>query len=96
MERSTIIYKGKEYPTFTFNAHLVFDEVSEHDCFGVPIQYTVAELALWDAIKYDCLCDKDTTAIAIDESICFYCENGIISDGHSDDEIIEYLKQNAD
>lgn len=95
MERPTIIYKGKEYPTFTFNAHLVFDEVSEHDCFGVPIQYTVAEVALWDAIKDD-LVNNDRTAIKIDESVYFYCENGIISDGHSDDEIIEYLKQNAD
>jgi hypothetical protein len=95
MERSTIIYKEKEYPTFTFNAHLVFEEVPEHDCFGVPTQYTVAEAELWDAIKDDWV-NKDTTAINVDESIYFYCENGIISDGHSDEEIIEYLKQNAD
>ncbi len=94
MTRSTIIYNGKEYPTFTFNAHLVFAEEPEHDCFGLPIQYTISEESLWNAIK-DAYDENNATSLRIDKAIFYYCEDGIISDDHTDDEIIAYLKENV-
>lgn len=56
----------------------------------------VATDCLWDAIEYEYnheYCDLHSDAVALDDNIYFYCEEGFIESDPSDEEIIRYLQR---
>lgn len=52
----------------------------------------VADYELWAAIEDDCE-EDNAFAISIDNSIYFYCDSGYIASDPTDEEIVEYLRE---
>ena len=82
MERTVIKYKGKEYQTVT----LSIPEVGE---------VTVAECELWeDMAEYYEI--GEPLANAIDDTIYFYVDNGMLSDEINEKKLMDYLSKYED
>lgn len=87
MDKEMILVHGKEFPIRTI-------EVNPTDrAFEGLTEVSVADYELWAEIE-DEVENEVREMEAIDETIFYYCDSGFIASDPTDEEIVEYLKEN--
>lgn len=88
MEKGTIEWKGKEYPTRTLKlSEKTANEYDEHD------EVVVSVISLWDAMEEEYF-NKDNEAEDIDDGIFYYVEDAFMEKNPSEKELQRYLEEN--
>ena len=85
MERSSINYKGVDYPT----VEIALSKVSDIDSEALV---TIADYELWAAIEDDYE-NGVKEAVCIDNNVYYYCDSGFIASNPTESEVIEYMKK---
>ena len=88
MQKSFKEWEGRKFP---------IRKVTLPETLG-GYEVNVADEELWELIKNACdiwFHPKHKEAVAIDESIYYYCQDGFISSDPTDEEIIAYLIENG-
>lgn len=84
MEKGKIKYKGKKYPTLTFDGSLIGE-----DGLG---KITIADYELSKAIEQDCE-NGDIDALNIDSEIYYFCDSGFVASHPSEEKVIKYFSK---
>lgn len=89
MTKEFVTYKGVQYPM----RQVWLDDIYNEGYLMGDVW--VAPVDLYDAYKED-FYNNVKDIVSLDESIFFFCESGFLESDPTDEEIVNYLIENAD